>query len=68
MKYPLSVSTSSGLVAMVVRKTLARASDLEPCSDHRDARGALAAVRELAGLAVVDAELLHDTHAGAALC
>jgi len=68
MKYPLSVSTSSGLVAMVIRRTLARARDLEPCSDHRDARGALAAVRELAGLAVVDAELLHDTHTGAALC
>lgn len=68
MKHRVSVSTASGLLAMVVRKTLARSNGLEPGADHRDARGALAAVGEPTGLAVIDAELLHDDRDGAALC
>ena len=68
MKHRVSISTASGLLAMVIRKTLARSNGLEPGTDHRDARSALAAVREPTGLAVVDAELLHDRRDGAALC
>jgi len=68
VKHRVSISTASGLLAMVIRKTLARSNGLEPGSDHRDAGGALAAVREPTGLVVVDAELLHDGPDGAALC
>ena len=68
MKHRVTISTGSGLLAMVIRKTLARSKGLEAGTDHRDARGALAAVREPTGLAVVDAELLHDRRDGAALC
>jgi len=68
VKHRVSISTASGLLAMVIRKTLARSNGLEPGTDYRDARGALAAVREPTGLAVVDADLLHDRHHGAALC
>lgn len=68
MKHRVSISSASGLVAMVIRKTLARSNGLEPCGDQRDARGAIAAVREPTGLAVIDAELLHDEGEGAALC
>ena len=68
MKHRVTISTGSGLLAMVIRKTLARSKGLEAGADHRDARGALTAVREPTGLAVVDAELLHDARDGAALC
>ena len=68
MKHRVSISTASGLLAMVIRKTLARSNGLEPGGDHRDARGAVTAVREPTGLVVVDAELLHDGADGAALC
>jgi len=68
VKHRVSVSTASGLLAMVIRKALARSDRLETWGEHRGARGALAAVREPAGLAVIDAELLHDRHDGALLC
>ena len=67
MKRRVSISTASPFLAAVIRKTLARSPRLEPSSDHRDAHAALAALREPASLAIVDAELLHDGKAGTAL-
>ncbi len=67
MKQRVSISTASGFLAVVIRRTLARSSRLEPSSDHRDARAALVAMREPASLAIVDAELLHEGADGAAL-
>ena len=67
MKRRVSISTASGFLAVVIRKTLARSARLEPSSDHRDARAALVAAREPTGLAIVDAELLHDGADGVAL-
>jgi chemotaxis response regulator CheB len=63
----VSISTSSGFLAVVLRKILARSGRLHAASDHRDARAALAAVQDDATLAIVDVELLHDGEAGAAL-
>ena len=67
MKHRVSIATPSGFLAIVIRKTLARSARLETGTDHRDAAGALAALREPTGLVIVDAELLLDGAAGAAL-
>jgi len=67
VKQRVAIATGSGFLAVVIRKTLTRSPRLEPASDHRDARAALAAVREPTGLVVVDVELLHDGAEGAAL-
>ena len=66
MKHRVAIATPSGFLAMVIRRTLARSPRLEAGADHRDAAGALAALRET-GLVVVDADLLHDGAAGPAL-
>jgi two-component system chemotaxis response regulator CheB len=63
----VSISTASAFLAVVIRRTLARSSRLEPFCDYRDAGAALAAVREPTSLAIVDAELLHDGAEGVQL-
>jgi two-component system chemotaxis response regulator CheB len=60
VKQRVSISTRSAFLAVVIRKTLARSTRLEPSSDHRDGYTALAALREPTSLAIVDAEMLHD--------
>jgi chemotaxis response regulator CheB len=67
MSQRVSISTKSAFLALVIRKTLSRSRHLELTSDHRDAGAALAALREPASLAIVDAELLHGGAAGVAL-
>jgi len=67
MRHSVSISTPSAFVALVIRKTLARSRHLEPSSDHRAPDAALAALREPMGLAIVDAELLHDGPTGESL-
>jgi hypothetical protein len=67
MSQRVSISTASPLVALVIRKTLARSRYLGPPTDHRAAQAALASLREPTSLAIVDAELLYEGEAGAAL-
>ena len=67
MRLRVSVSTESVFLALVIRRTLARSSHLEPSSDHRSAGAALAAVREPSSLAIVDAALLQKGGEGASL-
>jgi two-component system chemotaxis response regulator CheB len=67
MSQKVSISSASAFLALVIKKTLARSSHLEPSSEQRDARAALVALREPASLAIVDAELLREGADGAAL-
>jgi two-component system chemotaxis response regulator CheB len=66
MSLKVSISTASAFLAIVAKKTLAKVRHLEIVGDHRDAAAALRALG-VAGLAIVDAELLRDPSAGAAL-
>jgi two-component system, chemotaxis family, protein-glutamate methylesterase/glutaminase len=65
VKQKVAICTASGFLAVVIRKTLARSPRFD-ASDHRDAVGALAALRG-PGLVIVDADLVHDGEGGAAL-
>jgi two-component system chemotaxis response regulator CheB len=67
MSQSVSISTASSLLALVIRKTLARSPHLEASSQHRNAGAALAALREPMSVAIVDAELLRDGADSAAL-
>lgn len=67
MRQQVSVCTASAFLALVIRKTLARSSHVEPPVDHRSAGAALPVLRESPGLAIVDLELLLDGPDGEAL-
>jgi two-component system chemotaxis response regulator CheB len=67
MSQRVSISTASSFLALVIRKTLARSAHLDPSNHHRTASTALAALREPASLAIVDAELLWEGAEGVAL-
>jgi two-component system chemotaxis response regulator CheB len=67
MSQRVSISSASAFLALVIKKTLARSSHLEPWTEQRTARAALAALREPVSLVIVDAELLREGADGAAL-
>ncbi len=67
MKQAVAICTASPFMALVIRRGLARSSHLEPSGEHRSAGAALAAVRQTAGLVIVDAELFADGTDGGAL-
>jgi hypothetical protein len=67
MSQRVSISTASSFLALVIRKTLARSAHLDSSNHHRSAGTALAALREPASLAIVDAELLWEGAEGVAL-
>jgi two-component system chemotaxis response regulator CheB len=67
MRQRVSISTSSPLLALVIRKTLVRSPHLDPSGAHRNAGAALAILREPASLVIVDAELLFEGADGVAL-
>jgi two-component system chemotaxis response regulator CheB len=67
MSLRISISTASPLVALVIRKTLARSTRFDPSSDHRSADAALAALRGPTSVAIVDGDLLREGADGVAL-
>lgn len=67
MSLAVSICTTSGFLATLVRKSLSRVRHVHMAADHRDHGAALSAIREDAGLVIVDAELLGQTAPGAAL-
>lgn len=66
MSLRVTISTSSGFLAIVVRQALGKLRHLEILKDNRDAAGALRSLSE-PGMSIVDAELLRDAAHGAAL-
>ncbi|HVR60545.1 MAG TPA: CheB methylesterase domain-containing protein [Polyangia bacterium] len=67
MKLRVSICTTSGFLALVLRRTLAGSPHVEPSIDHRTAADALAVLRAPEGLAIIDVELLVDEQDGGAL-